>query len=234
MTTREIHEIEAGEYVLGLMEDAERARFETRLEAEADLRTALREVRGRLHELDETAPVVKAPESLWAAIETRLDPNDAKVVPMRGRSKIRDSGAWDFWSGFAAAAIVALVAIGGLWTRVTPTEPRLIVVLLDAQSQPGAIVEAFSGDQVRVVPLARFDVPEGKVLEVWTLPGAATGPVSLGLLEGARATTLSGLDLPPPAPEQLYEITLVQAGGSPTGKPTGPIIAKGFARAPQI
>ena len=38
----------------------------------------------------------------------------------------------------------------------------------------------------------------------------------------------------PPLPEaqdtQLYEITLKQAGGFPTGRPTGPILGKGFAK----
>ena len=64
-------------------------------------------------------------------------------------------------------------------------------------------MEAYASARVRVVPLARFNIPEGKVLQVWTLPSPATGPVSLGLLEGARATTLTGLNLPLPQPEQL-------------------------------
>jgi anti-sigma-K factor RskA len=32
-----------------------------------------------------------------------------------------------------------------------------------------------------------------------------------------------------PKQDQLYELTLEQAGGSSTGRPTGPILAKGFA-----
>jgi anti-sigma-K factor RskA len=92
----------------------------------------------------------------------------------------------------------------------SPAQPQLIVVLLDAQAQPGAIVEAYARQRVRVVPLERFDIPEGKVLQVWTLPGPATGPVSLGLLEGAR----DDADQPRSA--------FAAAG------------AKGFARAPQI
>ena len=49
-----------------------------------------------------------------------------------------------------------------------------------------------------------------------------------------RATTLAGPDLPVPADAQLYEITLEPEGGSPTGRPTGPIIAKGLAAAQNI
>jgi anti-sigma-K factor RskA len=56
----------------------------------------------------------------------------------------------------------------------------------------------------------------------------------MGLLETVRATLLEGPTLPAPRANQLYEITLEPAGGSPTGRPTGPIIGKGFANAPRI
>jgi anti-sigma-K factor RskA len=36
-------------------------------------------------------------------------------------------------------------------------------------------------------------------------------------------------DLPSPATNQFFEITLEPAGGSPTGRPTGPILFKGNA-----
>jgi anti-sigma-K factor RskA len=234
MTARENLEIEAGEYVLGLMEGAESAAFEDRLRTEPELRAALIAVKERFHELDLTAPQSRPPAALWARIEERLDAPVSNVVPLRPRRNLRSTPGWGFWSGAAAAGLAAIAGFGLLWAMYAPAQPQLIVVLLDAQAQPGAIVEAYASERVRVVPLARFDIPEGKVLQVWTLPSPATGPVSLGLLEGARATTLTGLNLPSPQPEQLYEITLEQAGGSPTGRPTGPIVAKGFARAPQI
>lgn len=234
MTARENLEIEAGEYVLGLMEGAESAAFEDRLQNDPELRAALIAVKERFHELDMTTPAAPAPDALWLRIEERLDVPPSNVVPLRPRTNTSSASSWGFWSGVAAAGIGAILGFGLFWMLYVPTQPQLIVVLLDAQAQPGAIVEAYASERVRVVPLARFDIPEGKVLQVWTLPSPATGPVSLGLLDGGRATTLTGLDLPSPQPEQLYEITLEQAGGSPTGRPTGPIVAKGFARAPQI
>ncbi len=59
------------------------------------------------------------------------------------------------------------------------------------------------------------------------------GPVSLGLVDGASSTRLDAPNLPRPKDAQLYEITLEPAGGSPTGRPTGPILAKGFAKLPR-
>jgi anti-sigma-K factor RskA len=81
--------------------------------------------------------------------------------------------------------------------------------------------------------LADFAVPGDKTIQVWTLPSKDVGPVSLGLIDGVRSARLDGPALPTPRSDQLYEITLEQAGGSPTGRPTGPILAKGFARMPR-
>jgi anti-sigma-K factor RskA len=112
-------------------------------------------------------------------------------------------------------------------------QPVMVAVLISEDAmQPGAIVEAFADDSVRLVPLDRFEVPEGRVLEVWTLPDPATGPVSLGTFNNPQTINLAGPDLPPPTSGQLYEITLEPSGGSPTGRPTGPILVKGFAKAP--
>ena len=43
----------------------------------------------------------------------------------------------------------------------------------------------------------------------------------------ARTLQLSLKDLPAPRPDQLFEITLEPATGSPTGRPTGPVLFKG-------
>ena len=232
MTAREHLEIEAGEYVLGLMEGAESAAFENRLRTDPELRAVLIAVKERFHELDLTAPAAAPPEALWTRIEQRLDVPTSNVVPLRPRTHELTAEGWGFWRGVAAAALVAVAGLGAFWMTYAPAQPKFVVVLLDAQAQPGAIVETYASDRVRVVPLARFDIPQGKVLQVWTLPDPATGPVSLGLLEGARTTMLTGLNLPSPQPEQLYEITLEPAGGSPTGRPTGPVLYKGLASRP--
>ncbi|WP_088343750.1 MULTISPECIES: anti-sigma factor [Rhodomicrobium] len=233
-TERDELDAQAGEYVLGLMSDDERRQFESMLETDGEARRAVRETQQRFADLDAAVPAAAVPPQLWARIEDEIG-KAGNVVPFpRGLTRIRPRSGLKFWHGFAAAAALALVTAGAFLATVSPAQPQLIVVLMDAQAQPGAIVEAFAGQRVRVVPLSRFEVPAGKSIQVWTLPNPATGPVSLGLLDGASATNLTGPVLPEPRLEQLYELTLEQAGGSPTGKPTGPVLAKGFARAPQI
>jgi anti-sigma-K factor RskA len=83
--------------------------------------------------------------------------------------------------------------------------------------------------RAELVALRDVKAPDGRVLQIWTLWDRARGPVSLGTLASARNITLSLDDLPRTAPDQLFEITLEPAGGSPTGRPTGPVLMKGTA-----
>lgn len=234
----------AGEYVLGLMGKAERPAFERRMLAEPEVQAAVAAARERFLELDTVVEPVAPSRELWGRIEAELGAsNGAEVVSLDARRSEREaksaaagapSQRGAFWRGFAAACVMCAIAAGAVYSQIKPQEPRFIVVLLDSESKPVSIVEALAGQRIRVVPLGRFDVPAGRTLQVWTLPDPATGPVSIGLLPDAGSAVLEGPALPAPRHDQLYEITLEPAGGSPTGRPTGPILGKGFARAPQI
>lgn len=226
----------AGEFVLGLMSPGEEGDFEARLAGDAALKAALREARERFLELDLTADAGHAPDAVWDKIRLKIDaaPAQGKVVAFGAKPvPAKRSG---YWQGFGAASLAASIVAGmatvALKQTLRPPSPSVVVVLLDAQAKPGAIIEAFNDDSVRVVPLENFTVPEGRVIQLWTLPDAKTGPVSIGLLPGVHETKLVGPSLPKPKPDQLYEFTLEPAGGSPTGRPTGPILVKGFAKQP--
>ncbi len=218
----------AAEYALGTLDQAERRRAKSlivRDQAFADMVSAWEK---RLAPMADDIEAVAPPEGVWTAIEHELGPG---ISPTKPANQNRP-----FWKGFVTAALAASVmflAIGGtLFTRLQAPEPTLIAVLLDPESNPGAIVEALGGDQVRIVPLVDIAVPEGQTLEVWTLPDPDAGPVSLGTFEQPRSTDLGGWTLPNPKADQLYEISLEPAGGSPVGRPTGPVLFKGFAKQP--
>ena len=74
-------------------------------------------------------------------------------------------------------------------------------------------------------------MPAGRTLQVWTLWDQTRGPVSVGLIDRARRARFA-VPTYPARKEQIYEITLEPAGGSPTGRPTGPVLLKGFATTP--
>jgi anti-sigma-K factor RskA len=236
--TEEPHDMaaEAGEYVLGLIDDAARADFEARLAADPELRRLVAVERERFLELDLTAEGPAPAPEIWQRIEEGVARTTSNVVDLQVRRTLPAAplSRRGFWQGFSAASILGVVASSIAYMRAPPGAPRLVVVLLNDQAQPVSIVETLDDKRIRVIPLVNIDVPSDRTLQVWTLPDPATGPVSMGLLEAVRATLLEGPVLPTPQPDQLYEITLEPAGGSPTGRPTGPIIGKGYARAPRI
>ena len=220
----------AGQYVLGLLDGAELAAFEAELARDPQVRAAVGRLQGQFQTLDDTAKPVSASPGLWSAIERQLDGATATVTPLPVRARPRVTN----WMAMAASVLVAL-GVGFFAGTMGSTQPQPIMVAVlvnESDAAPGAIVEAFADDSVRLVPLEDFAIADNQVLEVWTLPDVATGPVSLGTFTDPATIRLTGPNLPTPQQGQLYEITVEPAPGSPTGRPTGPILVKGFAKAP--
>lgn len=248
----------AGDYVLGLMDEAEHARAEADMTTDAGFRAAVDRLSARMASLDDTAGRDPVPDGLWTAVAARLDDAPADAPPAAASSAgpspaggspaavqsppaapvvdlaARRSRPAAWRPALMAAGIAAALGVGYLAGSTLSPRPRpVVVVVLDTpDAVPGAIFEAFADDTVRIVPLQDFAVPDGKTLQVWTLYDPAVGPVSLGTLPRAVPAVLRGPAQPRPRADQLYEITLEPAPGSPTGKPTGPILVKGFARRP--
>jgi len=228
--TREQQLEQAGDYVLGLLDGPELTAFEAEMAADAALAALVSRLAARMGALDDTASG-EADPALWARIDAKV----AGLPPVGlAANENRRRFAVPRWATVAASIVIGIGAgyLAGI-SMPGDAKPTMIAVLIDqSTASPGAIIEAFGDNSVRVVPLEQFSVPSGSVLQVWTLPNPETGPVSLGTLTGPLDTRLLGPELPAPADGQLYEITLEPAPGSPTGRPTGPILVKGFAKAP--
>lgn len=225
----------AGEYVLGLVDGADRTALEQRIEREPALAASVESWRAHLAAIDATARPVPPSPGLWPRIEAEI----AAILPAaeRGRAKAVKAGStladwWNslfIWRGAAFAGALAAVVLGigliGALDRAQ-RQPVMVAVLLTEASVAAAVVHTFADGRVEMLPLQAIDVPQGKALEIWTLWDRAVGPRSVGLIDRARTTPLR-LDQLPLGQNQLFEITLEPATGSPTGRPTGPIIAKG-------
>jgi len=233
------HDRLAAEFVIGLLDGDERRRAERLAESDPGFQAAVAEWQARLSELDATATPVPPGDELWARIEAGLDRGPAPVQVQDPTPVVLPSprtaftALWrslPFWriAGVAGAFASFLLAVGvGVLATRSAREPVLIAVLLTDQNRPAAVVNAFANGNAELIPLEAIPVPPGRALEIWTLWDRARGPVSVGLIDRARTVRLNVDALPRTGPNQLFEITLEPATGSPTGRPTGPVLMKG-------
>ena len=210
----------AGEYVLGTLPAEQRAEVEQRLQHDAELRAAVDAWEQRLLPLTALAEPVPPSANLWQRIERNI--------------ATARTHWWDLlavWRGLAATGLVTTLVLAALLLTRPPTaDPTFVVVLVAPQSQaPGWVIQASNNQQIQLIPLGVMEVPADKALQFWTKGDGWQGPVSLGLVKPGQTLSVPLDQLPPLAPNQLFELTLEDSSGSPTGKPTGPIQAIGRA-----
>ncbi|MCZ8179986.1 MAG: anti-sigma factor [Rhizobium sp.] len=224
----------ADAYVLGLMDEDERRAIEADMETDQELARAVGEARDHFLELDLVGPTSPVSADLWSRIETRLGSQQTAIREASPRPAVNDNRLAG-WRGVGlSAAAASLLLVGALsYTLLQRAEPQVVAILMNAEGEPVVMIEDFGNDTAKVIPLTDVSVATDRSLQLWTLPSRDTGPVSLGVLDGWRTAMIEGPDLPGPMEEQLYEITVEPLGGSPTGKPTGPILGKGFAKMPR-
>ena len=228
MNTTHDYDDLAGQYVLGTLPRERRLEVDAALADNASLRAAVAFWETRLLPLTMLVEPSTPPAGLWPRIERSLGPV-ARAAPA-GRASWWDRlGLWRGLaaSGFAAAAVMAVV----VGVRVYQVEqPRYMVVLAAPQNAaPGWVLRMVDDDTVRLEPLVATAVPDGRALQLWTKADDWTGPVSLGLVKPGQTVDVKLAKLPNVVPNQLFEITLEPAAGSPIGRPTGPILFIGRA-----
>jgi anti-sigma-K factor RskA len=215
----------AAEYVAGTLRGGARRRFESLLPAHALLRDATRAWQDRLIPLTGVIAPVQPSGEVWRRVSDSIE-----AVRHDAKSGL---GAWhrlSFWRGLTAFASVAAIGLAVLLANPRAVPPPVVVVLAATGAagsvQPASIVASISGDGASLVtrPIVPVSVQAGRSLELWAVPTAGA-PRSLGLLPGGSGTVaLRGKVL---AGADTLAVTLEPAGGSPTGKPTGPIVYAG-------
>ena len=219
------------EYVLGLLPEPERQHLARRLAAEPALRAEVRLWQTRFSALDAEFAEVQPPAAVLGRLEARL---------FAGRPEPRGlGGLWNslaFWRAAAAlAGAVAVVAVGLATLRPTgPSPEEFAIQLVAALEQEGsdvrflAVYDAATGS-VRLTALSGRPLPD-RDLELWAIEGDAA-PVSMGVIpaEGRSSVPMDPAHVPGFGAGTVLAITLEPKGGSPTGDPTGPVVAKGAA-----
>lgn len=219
----------ADDYILGLLTPSEELLLEALIVHDAALARQIGAGRDTLLPLDLSAPQVPLPDGFDGRVRNSLPTQDETTNVIRLDHARRAAAPKAWRAGLIAASLIGVaVGFGGAALRPLPA-PVVVAVLVDDDGVPQAVIDDFGNDSIAVRFVANIVVPEDRTLQVWTLPSAEMGPTSLGILDRAQGTTLTFSDLPDPDAQQLYEVTLEPLGGSPTGRPTGPIIGKGFA-----
>lgn len=215
-------DILAAEYALGVLPTAERADIAARAQSDAAFARLVAEWEERLSPMDADFKEEPLPPAIKRALDLRLF----------GQARQPRSGLWfslTLWRSIAAittAAFLMAVALPALQPQ-TPAE-RLAASLTAEGSEVTylAIYDATTGN----VSLAHLtgDPVDGQDFELWVARGN-DAPVSLGVIPVGAAThvTVTEATRDLMTSEAHMAISLEPLGGSPTGQPTGPVLAVG-------
>ncbi len=216
----------AAEYVLGVLGAEERREVERRIAQEPALASEVAFWEERLGGLAGAVVSVPPPPQTWSRIE-------AAVGTLAAAPPTSVWHSLAFWRGFgiasaalAAASIAALAYIGLV---PGPRQP-LMATLAGSSGQPNFVAAVTAtGNSLVVVP-ASLLTTDRRAIELWLIPtGPDQRPHSLGLVQPGQPIRLT---IPPDlvgrlGPDATLAVSLEPPGGSPTGQPTGPVIASG-------
>jgi anti-sigma-K factor RskA len=225
----------AGEFALGVLDGEDLARARSLHAADADFRSEVADWWVRLAPLLDEVEDREPPVRVWAALQRRIGGEQVGDSDARLRKRL------NLWRGVAAgasalAASLALVLV----TRPDPAPPPAVdrptatpdpmVAMLGEEGEAPKLVAAWEPDNRRLVLAVAAEMPGDAAHshELWVIP-ADGKPRSLGTMPAASRMHM---DLDPATSQQLHAgatlaVSVEPRGGSPTGQPTGPVVASG-------
>ena len=222
------------EYVLGVLDADERAQVERQIaESEAAAAAVERWRRQLLPLAEEIAPEWPTAR-VWQRIRGELQLDGSRLSGEPGASP----GVWEslrFWHRLSLATGVLLaaacVAIVALVVRrpAAPAIPYMASTITEAGGRVGwTATMDIARARMIVVPAAPHGVSAAHSPELWLIPHDGK-PIPVGVISATAAITLR---LPPAllaqlGPTAVLAVSVEPLGGSPTGKPTGPVIGQG-------
>lgn len=219
----------AAEYVLGTLDASERVAVAARRQREGDLDAAIGAWERRLAPLAEAVPVVEPPAGLFARIEERLasaasgSAGSGQVIELERRVR-----RWRNLAAAASAIAACLLVVIGVREMVRPQVPSSYVAVFQKDDvSPAFLLSVDLKTRMLSIRMVAAERQPGKSYQLWIATEQSGGvPQSLGLIEDQADITRTVLTAYDPAVVQkaTFGVSLEPAGGSPTGRPTGPAL----------
>jgi len=233
---------QAAELALGLLDGAEASAAEARAARDPVFAAEVQQWRLRLAPMLDEITEAPVPPALWQRIATRLGPGTSAA----GASNDNEEGDrrlafYRRWSIGATAVAAALGLFLVLEPRpqpvapmpVTPAEPIAeapMVAAMAAKDSDARLVATWEPGARSLTVAAASDMPnDGKHShELWFIVTGAK-PRSLGVMPvtGRMHAQLAAEIAEALRQGTVLAVSVEPAGGSPTGQPTGPVIASG-------
>ncbi len=223
MTEPSDRDVMAAEQALGLLAGDDRAAALRRQLAEPDFAREVERWRDRFAALFASIPAIEPSAALGRRIEARID----------GRLSL--AGRW--WrptaivSSLAAASLLGVVLLRpdptvGPTPAVQPT-PAPLVAAFSLPGRDMPVVAVYDARAGRLTMPGPMDIPAGHDAQLWAIAGT-NAPQPLGLFHAAGTDIVADAKAAAPfAPGTTFAVSIEPVGGSPTGAPTGPVIASG-------
>ena len=221
----------AAEYVLGVLPAEQRRALARRIETEPEFARLVDRWEVLLSPMAAEFTEVAAPPSVKEKLDRTLG-----IIGPKDATRSLIWGNLAFWRGLAAVATAALVLLASFvavpFLRKSPEPAGQFVASLVPDKSDVRFLAVYNGVDGQV-GLSRIsgEPASGRDFELWVIE-SGNSPVSVGVIPGGPTARLI-------LPERLrgkldhgavFAISLEPKGGSPTGQPTGPVVAAGELR----
>ena len=240
-------ELRYAEYVLGVLDADARAAVEREVRTNSAAAAAVALWQRHLMPLSEDVAPVQPADYVWVRIRKAIG-LDVPAASRRPASSAPARGGWwnslQLWRWVGAGATLAAAASFALWF-VAPRAPQAPTTAA-ANTGPDYMVASIAQDNgvagwtatmdlkhasMVIVPATPAALAADRSAELWLVPSGEK-PISLGVIVSNKPTNVH---LRPDllarlSAKALLAVSNEPLGGSPTGQPTGAIIAKGAIR----
>ncbi|HTR09753.1 MAG TPA: anti-sigma factor [Paraburkholderia sp.] len=230
-------DLRCAEYALGVLDSDSRRALEREVLHNAALRATLDTWLARFAPLAEDLPGIEPPARVWTRVQ-----RDLGFLPVPTKTPARggwwnDVGLWRWFGIGASAAALVLLAVNLVTLRETQRTATVVaqdgymvatIARSDGVAHWTATVDVRRARMV-VVPAVHPQVAAGHSTELWLIPPGAK-PVALGIVptDAPASMPLSPRILAQMSTRAILAVSVEPQGGSPTGQPTGPVIATGM------